>query len=291
LDVTFCILFAIEMIVKHIALGVFFGKKAYWRQGWNVLDGIVVITSVYDLLTDETQGLVKISSLRIVRGLRPLRVISRNPNLKLVVNTLLVSVPALCNLVVVGTLFFLIFGLLAVSYLKGSFFTCFVPGSLESLAIPSTAVDVMPLCIEEGGFTVAIDGSCQSGVFWQRPSPDTPICLGYCDPYGEDPLPAGCPGRLKVDDLPSFCHGAETWESGEPSAAWVMQQKKMPMPCTFTGPSSRRMQTANHEIIAKSDQGCYERFCADIQGENQDFMQCEKECAVHPYICAQSCTI
>merc|ERR1719253_663873 len=65
-----------------------------------------------------------LKTLRVLRALRPLRVISRNPNLKLVVNTLFQSVPELCNLLVVAGLFFLIFGLFSVAYFQGGFFTC-----------------------------------------------------------------------------------------------------------------------------------------------------------------------
>merc|ERR1719379_2874309 len=64
---------------------------------------------------------------RILRALRPLPLIGRNPNLKLVVSTLLKAIPELANLIVVGLLFFLIFGLMAVSSFKGTFHGCLVP--------------------------------------------------------------------------------------------------------------------------------------------------------------------
>ena len=63
----------------------------------------------------------------MLRALRPLRVISRNENLKVVINTLLKSLPELCNLLVVAFLFFLIFGLISVNFFKGTFYTCMMP--------------------------------------------------------------------------------------------------------------------------------------------------------------------
>merc|ERR1719359_2554769 len=61
---------------------------------------------------------------RVLRALRPLRMISRAQNMKVVVNTLFKSVPELLNLVIVAALFFLIFGLLACNFFKGKFYTC-----------------------------------------------------------------------------------------------------------------------------------------------------------------------
>ena len=39
------ILFTIELLTKHVALGVL----GYWRNGFNVLDGSIVLASVVDL--------------------------------------------------------------------------------------------------------------------------------------------------------------------------------------------------------------------------------------------------
>ncbi|EEQ98801.1 Voltage-dependent L-type calcium channel, putative, partial [Perkinsus marinus ATCC 50983] len=126
LDVTntlFTFIFLVEMLIKWIAFGVVLNKGAYWRDSWNILDGVVVIVSVVDLLPMLPDVSV-LKTLRMLRALRPLRVISRNPNLRLVVNTLFRILPELCNLLIVGGLFFLIFGLFGLSYFKGKFYTC-----------------------------------------------------------------------------------------------------------------------------------------------------------------------
>ncbi len=39
------ILFTIEMVIKHAALGIL----GYWSNGFNVLDGIIVVASLVDL--------------------------------------------------------------------------------------------------------------------------------------------------------------------------------------------------------------------------------------------------
>ena len=61
---------------------------------------------------------------RLIRALRPLRVINRAPGLKLVVQTLLSSLKPISNIVIICCAFFLIFGILGVQLFKGMFFYC-----------------------------------------------------------------------------------------------------------------------------------------------------------------------
>jgi len=78
--------------------------------------------------------LAAVKTIRILRALRPLRLINRNPNLKLVVDTLLGALPALGIFVCVCVIFFLLFGMFAVSRFKGGFWQC-VDNELESVAL------------------------------------------------------------------------------------------------------------------------------------------------------------
>lgn len=125
----FTVVFAIEMLLKVIAAGMFYGHDAYFTSGWNIMDGSLVIISIIDLL----MGLISESSprifgilrvFRLLRSLRPLRVINRAPGLKLVVQTLLSSLRPIGNIVLICCTFFIIFGILGVQLFKGTFFFC-----------------------------------------------------------------------------------------------------------------------------------------------------------------------
>lgn len=61
---------------------------------------------------------------RLLRSLRPLRVINRAPGLKLVVQTLLSSLRPIGNIVLICCTFFIIFGILGVQLFKGTFYYC-----------------------------------------------------------------------------------------------------------------------------------------------------------------------
>jgi hypothetical protein len=87
--------------------------------GWNVMDGTLVIVSLVDTMmvmilghTSKIFGILRV--FRLVRALRPLRVINRAPGLKLVVQTLLSSLKPIGNIVLICCTFFIIFGILGV---------------------------------------------------------------------------------------------------------------------------------------------------------------------------------
>ncbi|XP_021945092.2 voltage-dependent T-type calcium channel subunit alpha-1G isoform X3 [Folsomia candida] len=128
----FTVMFLCEMSIKVVAVG---GFQQYFKSGWNVMDGILVIVSVVDQIISVFMSSPRIFGIlrvfRLLRSLRPLRVINRAPGLKLVVQTLLSSLRPIGNIVLICCTFFIIFGILGVQLFKGKFFYCF--GSVESV--------------------------------------------------------------------------------------------------------------------------------------------------------------
>lgn len=125
----FTVVFTIEMAVKVVSTGMFYGHDAYFTSGWNIMDGSLVIVSIIDLLmsliSDSSPRIFGILRVfRLLRSLRPLRVINRAPGLKLVVQTLLSSLRPIGNIVLICCTFFIIFGILGVQLFKGTFFYC-----------------------------------------------------------------------------------------------------------------------------------------------------------------------
>lgn len=128
----FTVIFTIEMGIKVIAKGFIFGKHAYINSGWNVMDGCLVMVSWIDIIftirteaSPEIFGILRV--FRLLRTLRPLRVISRAPGLKLVVQTLMSSLRPIGNIVIICCTFFIIFGILGIQLFKGKFYYCSGP--------------------------------------------------------------------------------------------------------------------------------------------------------------------
>ncbi|KAL2717782.1 voltage-dependent T-type calcium channel subunit alpha-1G isoform X1 [Vespula squamosa] len=125
----FTAVFAVEMFIKVVATGMLYGSDAYFTSGWNIMDGTLVTISIVDLMmslisssSPRIFGILRV--FRLLRSLRPLRVINRAPGLKLVVQTLLSSLRPIGNIVLICCTFFVIFGILGVQLFKGAFYYC-----------------------------------------------------------------------------------------------------------------------------------------------------------------------
>ena len=135
-DLIITIIFVIEMILKLIGLGVFRSKDAYFRSAWNTLDFLIVILSVIGLAIGPLvtgicsaakgggKGLKALRSMRALRALRPLRVVRRYPALRLVVTSIFRSMGAIANVLIVMSLFFMIFAIYGTQRWKGQMAAC-----------------------------------------------------------------------------------------------------------------------------------------------------------------------
>lgn len=81
LDIACTLIFVAEMVVKHIELG----AKSYWRDGWNRMDGILVIVSLPSLVTPfvdaSSVDFSVLLTLRLMRVLRFFRVLHFFPKI------------------------------------------------------------------------------------------------------------------------------------------------------------------------------------------------------------------
>ena len=95
------------------------------REVWNILDFIVVIIAVISLsMPSDGADIGTLKILRMGRLVRPLRVLSRNEGLRISIQALLVSVPAMLRLMMIVALFFLIFAIMGITLFKGYFEEC-----------------------------------------------------------------------------------------------------------------------------------------------------------------------
>ena len=132
MDIALTAIFALEMVLKIISFGfIFNGKKSYLRNSWNIIDFTIVTFSLIDLSADNLElGIFKV--LRLLRVLRPLRIISKNEGLKISIGALIIALPQVFNVLLISGLFFLIFGILGLNYFKGIFFSCNKEGIVDS---------------------------------------------------------------------------------------------------------------------------------------------------------------
>jgi hypothetical protein len=123
LDRVMTILFIIEMCLKILTFGFTFGATAYLKSGWNVMDFIIVMVSIFDLLPiDADISFIKV--IRLLRVLRPLRMIAKNKGMKIAVESIIKSIPEFGHLLLISFMFLGLFSIIGVTFFKGLFYYC-----------------------------------------------------------------------------------------------------------------------------------------------------------------------
>ncbi|XP_030582425.1 voltage-dependent R-type calcium channel subunit alpha-1E isoform X1 [Archocentrus centrarchus] len=136
-------MFCFEAGIKIIALGFVFHKGSYLRNGWNVMDFIVVLSGILAAAGAHMNISVDLRTLRAVRVLRPLKLVSGIPSLQIVLKSIM---KAMVPLLQIGLLLFfaiLMFAIIGLEFYSGKLhYTC-IPerGILENETMDSSEVE------------------------------------------------------------------------------------------------------------------------------------------------------
>ncbi len=122
LDWMITFFFLTEIIIRFLGEE---NKKSFFKQGWNIFDTLIVITS---LIPVEDSELAIIG--RLIRIFRVLRMVSIIPELKMLLNSLLIALPQLGYIV---ALMFIIFYIYAA--IGSTFFAAINPVLWDDISI------------------------------------------------------------------------------------------------------------------------------------------------------------
>ena len=115
-ELVFTTTFTFECLVKVIACGFYFTPTSYLKDGWNVMDFLVVVVS----LLSNIPGLgSNLSALRVIRVLRPLRSLSVLPGMRALIGTLINAIPMIANVMLFCVFFYTIFGIFGLQVFMG----------------------------------------------------------------------------------------------------------------------------------------------------------------------------
>uniref|UniRef100_A0A7M4FZP8 Voltage-dependent R-type calcium channel subunit alpha n=1 Tax=Crocodylus porosus TaxID=8502 RepID=A0A7M4FZP8_CROPO len=132
-------IFCFEAGIKIVALGFVFHKGSYLRNGWNVMDFIVVLSGILATAGTHFNTHVDLRTLRAVRVLRPLKLVSGIPSLQIVLKSIM---KAMVPLLQIGLLLFfaiLMFAIIGLEFYSGKLHrACYAnnSGELEELDPP-----------------------------------------------------------------------------------------------------------------------------------------------------------
>ncbi|XP_047438723.1 calcium channel, voltage-dependent, L type, alpha 1D subunit, a isoform X8 [Mugil cephalus] len=187
-EYAFLIIFTIETFLKIIAYGLVMHQNAYVRNGWNMLDFVIVVIGLFsvvlELLTKEDKaeaegeiehpsmhghggkpGGFDVKALRAFRVLRPLRLVSGVPSLQVVLNSIIKAMVPLLHIALLVLFVIIIYAIIGLELFIGKMHaTCYLPGS-DAIAEEEPA----PCAISGHGRQCPINGTeCREG--WQGPN-------------------------------------------------------------------------------------------------------------------------
>nr|XP_046247844.1 voltage-dependent R-type calcium channel subunit alpha-1E isoform X2 [Scatophagus argus] len=136
-------MFCFEAGIKIIALGFVFHKGSYLRNGWNVMDFIVVLSGILAAAGAHMNISVDLRTLRAVRVLRPLKLVSGIPSLQIVLKSIM---KAMVPLLQIGLLLFfaiLMFAIIGLEFYSGKLNKNCIPhpGILENETVDSSELE------------------------------------------------------------------------------------------------------------------------------------------------------
>lgn len=125
IEIIFLILYTGEMVLKILGLGFVMGEGSYLRDQWNILDFVIVMTSLssvgndVETANDDDSGGFNAQGMRSFRVARPLRTISSIKGLKVLVGALISALPMLGDTITILCGFFLTFAIAGTQLFSG----------------------------------------------------------------------------------------------------------------------------------------------------------------------------
>uniref|UniRef100_A0A672LFL8 Voltage-dependent L-type calcium channel subunit alpha n=1 Tax=Sinocyclocheilus grahami TaxID=75366 RepID=A0A672LFL8_SINGR len=184
-EYAFLIIFTIETFLKIIAYGLVMHQNAYVRNGWNMLDFVIVVIGLFsvvlEILTKDGEkesvgshpsahghggksGGFDVKALRAFRVLRPLRLVSGVPSLQVVLNSIIKAMVPLLHIALLVLFVIIIYAIIGLELFIGKMHaTCYFQGTDIIEDEPA------PCAVNGHGRTCPINGTvCKEG--WHGPN-------------------------------------------------------------------------------------------------------------------------
>uniref|UniRef100_A0A4W6C3L2 Voltage-dependent L-type calcium channel subunit alpha n=1 Tax=Lates calcarifer TaxID=8187 RepID=A0A4W6C3L2_LATCA len=177
-EYAFLIIFTIETFLKIIAYGLVMHQNSYVRNGWNMLDFVIVIVGLFsvvlEMITKDADsggqsggkpGGFDVKALRAFRVLRPLRLVSGVPSLQVVLNSIIKAMVPLLHIALLVLFVIIIYAIIGLELFIGKMHaTCYV---IKTGALAEE--EPTPCAVSGHGRHCLLNGTvCRE--YWQGPN-------------------------------------------------------------------------------------------------------------------------
>nr|BAA13136.2 voltage-dependent calcium channel [Heterololigo bleekeri] len=143
-------IFCVEALLKIVALGFALHKGSYLRNVWNIMDFVVVVTGFISIFPASNS--FDLRTLRAVRVLRPLKLVSGIPSLQVVLKSIIRAMAPLLQVCLLVLFAIVIFAIIGLEFYTGAFHkACFIkPNDDSEDNIEYGDEDTIRPCANEG---------------------------------------------------------------------------------------------------------------------------------------------
>ncbi|KAJ0064443.1 hypothetical protein NL108_006491, partial [Boleophthalmus pectinirostris] len=167
-EYVFLIIFTIETFLKILAYGLVMHPSSYIRNGWNLLDFVIVIVGLFSVVLETMThksgeqthhmpgkpGGLDVKALRAFRVLRPLRLVSGVPSLQIVLNSIMKAMVPLLHIALLVLFVIIIYAIIGLELFIGRMHrTCYYTATdtfVEDEPVPCAFAGHGRQCIVNG---------------------------------------------------------------------------------------------------------------------------------------------
>ncbi|KAG8192014.1 hypothetical protein JTE90_001744 [Oedothorax gibbosus] len=126
-------IFCSETLLKILALGFILHKGAYLRNIWNIMDFVVVVTGCITFIVPQDLD-VDLRTLRAIRVLRPLKLVSGIPSLQVVLKSIIKAMAPLLQIGLLVLFAIVIFAIIGLEFYSGALHkTCYSLADVDEI--------------------------------------------------------------------------------------------------------------------------------------------------------------
>jgi voltage-dependent calcium channel N type alpha-1B len=142
----------VEATVKILAYGLVLHKNSYLRSVWNIMDFTVVVTGFVTIFVSSEGSGFDLRTLRAVRVLRPLKLVSGIPSLQVVLHSIIKAMAPLLQIALLILFAIVIFAIIGLEFYNGIFHaTCYNITTMEKFIVPGEG-ELRPCSNTKSGF-------------------------------------------------------------------------------------------------------------------------------------------
>ncbi|XP_069690113.1 voltage-dependent calcium channel type A subunit alpha-1 isoform X21 [Periplaneta americana] len=133
-EVYFLGIFCVEASLKILALGFVLHPRSYLRNIWNMMDFVVVVTGFITLFPYNEDMDMDLRTLRAIRVLRPLKLVSGIPSLQVVLKSIIKAMAPLLQIGLLVLFAIVIFAIIGLEFYSGALHkTCYSVENLDEI--------------------------------------------------------------------------------------------------------------------------------------------------------------